>query len=224
MEREVNLDHLFIDGTLVQSQTETKAGKNSAKAMEKELVTCSLQEKEKTAIDRNQIFEIPPRKDLETKVIVVLGKAGMGKSILIQKICQDWSNGEFSQFEFVFWFDCKQISLPEKQYSLKELLLEFFVKPQERSKEIFEYILQNPAKVLLVFDGFKGLHDHENFPRCSASQPEKDSCSMKELLSGLIQKKILNGCTLLFTARPKDKLYQCVSKVDKTIEIVGFSP
>ncbi|KAF2981710.1 hypothetical protein EK904_015092 [Melospiza melodia maxima] len=223
MEREVNLDHLFIDGTLVQSQTETKTGKNSAKAMEKELVTCSLQEKEKTAIDRSQIFQIPQRKDLETKVIVVLGKAGMGKSILVQKICQDWSNGEFSQFEFVFWFDCK-ISLPEKQYSLKELLLKFFVKPQEGSKEIFEYILQNPDKVLLIFDGFKGLQDHENFPRCSASQPEKDLCSIKELLSGLIQKKILNGCTLLFTARPKDKLYQFVSKVDKTIEIVGFSP
>ncbi|XP_054126744.1 MHC class II transactivator [Melozone crissalis] len=223
MEREVNLDHLFIDGTLVQSQTETKTGKNSAKAMEKELVTCSLQEKEKTAIDRSQIFQIPQRKDLETKVIVVLGKAGMGKSILVQKICQDWSNGEFSQFEFVFWFDCK-ISLPEKQYSLKELLLDFFVKPQEGSKEIFEYILQNPDKVLLIFDGFKGLHDHENFPRCSASQPEKDLCSIKELLSGLIQKKILNGCTLLFTARPKDKLYQFMSKVDKTIEIVGFSP
>ncbi|RMC17776.1 hypothetical protein DUI87_05441 [Hirundo rustica rustica] len=164
------------------------------------------------------------RKDLETKVIVVLGKAGMGKSILVQKICQDWSNGEFSQFEFVFWFDCKQISLPEKLYSLKELLLEFFVKPREGSKEIFEYMLQNPAKVLLIFDGFKGLHDHENFPRCSASQPEKDLCSIKELLSALIQKKILNGCTLLFTARPKDKLYQYVSKVDRTIEIVGFSP
>ncbi|NWV69847.1 C2TA protein, partial [Malurus elegans] len=198
--------------------------KNSAKAVEKELVTCSLQEKEKTAIDRSQIFQIPQRKDLETKVIVVLGKAGMGKSILVQKICQDWSNGEFSQFEFVFWFDWKQISLPEKRYSLKELLLEFFVKPQEGSKEIFEYILQNPAKVLLVFDGFKGLHDHENFPHCSASQPEKDLCSIKELLSGLIQKKILNGCTLLFTARPKDKLYQYVSKVDKAFEIVGFSP
>ncbi|NWT54045.1 C2TA protein, partial [Erythrocercus mccallii] len=198
--------------------------KNSAKAMEKELITCSLQEKEKTSIDRSQIFQIPQRKDLETKVIVVLGKAGMGKSILVQKICQDWSNGEFSQFEFVFWFDCKQISLLEKLYSLKELLLEFFVKPREGSNEIFEYILQNPAKVLLIFDGFKGLHDHENFLRCSASQPEKDLCSIKELLSGLIQKKILNGCTLLFTARPKDKLYQYVSKVDKTVEIVGFSP
>ncbi|NXU87025.1 C2TA protein, partial [Xiphorhynchus elegans] len=198
--------------------------KNSAKAMEKELVTCSPQEKEKIAINRSQIFQIPQRKGLETKVIVVLGKAGMGKSILVQKICQDWSNGEFSEFEFVFWFDCKQISLPEKQYTLKELLLEFFVKPQEGSKEIFQYILQNPAKVLLVFDGFKGLHDHENFPRCSASKPEKDLCSIKELLSALIQKRILNGCTLLFTARPKDKVHQYVSKVDKTIEIVGFSP
>uniref|UniRef100_A0A8B9FUF3 MHC class II transactivator n=1 Tax=Amazona collaria TaxID=241587 RepID=A0A8B9FUF3_9PSIT len=224
MEREVALEHLFIDGTLVQSQTETKTGKNSIKAMEKELVICSLQGKEKAALKRSQIFQIPGSKDLETKVIVVLGKAGMGKSILVQKICQDWSNGEFSQFEFVFWFDCKQISLPEKQYSLEDLLLDFFVKPQEGSKEIFEYILQNPAKVLLVFDGFEGLHDHENFLRCSASQPEQDLFTIKELLSGLSQKKILNGCTLLLTARPKDKVYQCVSKVDKTIEITGFSP
>ncbi|NWW91396.1 C2TA protein, partial [Rhynochetos jubatus] len=198
--------------------------KNTIKAMEKELVTCSLQGKEKAALKRSQIFHIPGGKDLETKVIVVLGRAGMGKSILVQKICQDWSNGEFSQFEFVFWFDCKQISLPEKRYRLKDLLLEYFVKPQEGSKEIFEYILRNPAKVLLVFDGFEELHDHENFPRCSASQPEKDLYSIKELLSGLMQKKTLSGCTLLLTARPKDKVYQYVSKVDKTIEIVGFSP
>ncbi|NWW45142.1 C2TA protein, partial [Pedionomus torquatus] len=198
--------------------------KNSIKAMEKELVTCSLQGKEKAALNRSQIFKIPGVKDSETKVIVMLGKAGMGKSILVQKICQDWSNGEFSQFEFVFWFDCKQISLPEKQYSLKDLLLEFFVKPQGESEEIFEYILQNPTKVLLLFDGFEGLHDHENSPRCSGSQPEKDLCSVKELLSGLIQRKILNGCTLLLTARPKDKVHQYVSRVDKTVEIVGFSP
>ncbi|XP_054017319.1 MHC class II transactivator [Dryobates pubescens] len=224
MEREVTLDHLFIDGTLVQSQAETKIGKNSVRAMEKEMVTCSLQGKERAVLKRSQLFQIPGGKDLDTKVIVVLGKAGMGKSILVQKICQDWSNGEFSQFKFVFWFDCKQISLPEKRYSLKDLLLEFFVKPQEGSKEIFEYILENPAEVLLIFDGFEELHDHETFSRCSASQPEEDFCSIKELLSGLIQKKILRGCTLLLTSRPKDKVYQYVSKVDKTIEIVGFSP
>uniref|UniRef100_A0A8B9NY90 NACHT domain-containing protein n=1 Tax=Apteryx owenii TaxID=8824 RepID=A0A8B9NY90_APTOW len=224
MEREVTLDHLFIDGTLVQGQIESKSGKNSVKVMEKELVTCNLQAKEKAALERSQIFQIPGGKELETKVIVVLGKAGMGKSIHVQKICQDWSGGEFSLFEFVFWFECKQINMPEKRYSLKDLLLEFFVKPQEGSNEVFEYILQNPSKVLLVFDGFEGLHDNENFPRCSDSKPDKEVYSIKELLSGLIQKKILNGCTLLLTARSKDKVSQYVSKVDKTVEIVGFSP
>ncbi|NXC48605.1 C2TA protein, partial [Penelope pileata] len=198
--------------------------KNSGKSVEKDLVTYNQQGKDKAVLERSQIFQIPGGKELETKVIVVLGKAGMGKSILVQKICQDWSNGEFPQFEFVFWFDCKQVSLPEKRYSLRNLFLDFFVKPLEGDKEIFEYILQNSAKVLLIFDGFEGLQDHENFPRCTGSQPDKDLYSIKELLSGLIQKKILNGCTLLLTARTKDKVCQYVSKVDKTIEIVGFSP
>lgn len=224
VEREMSLDHMYIDGTLRQSQIETKPGKNSVKSVERDSVTYSQQEKEEAVIERSQIFQMPGGKELETKVIVVLGKAGMGKSVLVQKICQDWSNGEFSQFEFVFWFDCKQISLPEKWYSLKDLLLDFFVRPQEGSKEIFEYILQNSTKVLLVFDGLEGLHGHENSPQCSASQPNKDLCRVKELLSGLIQKKILNGCTLLLTARTKEKVCQYVSKVDKTIEIVGFSP
>ncbi|XP_010717725.1 MHC class II transactivator isoform X4 [Meleagris gallopavo] len=224
VEREISLDHMYIDGTLRQSQIETKPGKNSVRSVERDSITYSQKGKEKAVLERSQIFQIPGGKELETKVIVVLGKAGMGKSILVQKICQDWSNGEFPQFEFVFWFDCKQISLPEKWYSLKDLLLDFFVKPQEGSKEIFEYILQNSTKVLLVFDGLEGLHGHENFPHCSASQPNKDLCRMKELLSGLIQKKVLNGCTLLLTARTKEKVCQYVSKVDKTIEIVGFSP
>ncbi|NXA54692.1 C2TA protein, partial [Nothocercus julius] len=198
--------------------------KNNGKVMEKELVTCNLQGKEKASLERSQIFQVPGSKELETKVIVVLGKAGMGKSTLVQKICQDWSNGELSLFEFVFCFECKQISMPEKRYSLKDLLLEFFVKPQEGSNEIFEYILHNPAKVLLVFDGFGGLCCSENSPRSSDSEPDKEVYSIRELLSGLIQKKILNGCTLLLTARPKERVSQYVSKVDKTVEIVGFSP
>ncbi|NWI99104.1 C2TA protein, partial [Crypturellus undulatus] len=198
--------------------------KNSVKVMEKELVACNLQGKEKAALERSQIFQVPGSKELETKVIVMLGKAGMGKSILVQKICQDWSNGELSLFEFVFCFECKQISMPGKRYSLKDLLLESFVKPQEGSNEILEYILQNPAKVLLVFDGFEGLHCNENSPRGSDSKPDREVYSVRELLSGLIQKKILNGCTLLLTARPKDKVSHYVSKVDKTVEIVGFSP
>uniref|UniRef100_A0A8C0IYG9 NACHT domain-containing protein n=1 Tax=Chelonoidis abingdonii TaxID=106734 RepID=A0A8C0IYG9_CHEAB len=224
MDREVTLDHLYIDGALMQGQTETKSGKNVIKVMEKELVIYNLEEKEKAAIERSQIFQVLGGKELETKVIVVLGKAGMGKSILVQKICQDWSNGKFSQFEFVFWFECRRLSLPEKQYSLKDLLLELFVKPREGSDEVFEYILQNPSKVLLIFDGFEELQDHDGFTHYPDCQSYKELYSIRELFAGLFQKKILSGCTLLLTARPKDKFNQYLSKVDKIIEMIGFSP
>ncbi|EMP37315.1 MHC class II transactivator [Chelonia mydas] len=224
MDREVTLDHLYIDGALMQGQTETKSGKNITKVMEKELVIYNLEEKEKAAIERSQIFQVLGGKELETKVVVVLGKAGMGKSILVQKICQDWSNGKFSQFEFVFWFECRRLSLPEKQYSLKDLLLELFVKPREGSDEVFEYILQNPDKVLLIFDGFEELQDHDGFTHYSDCQSYKELYSIRELFAGLFQKKILSGCTLLLTARPKDKFNQYLSKVDKIIEMIGFSP
>uniref|UniRef100_A0A8C8VDX6 NACHT domain-containing protein n=1 Tax=Pelusios castaneus TaxID=367368 RepID=A0A8C8VDX6_9SAUR len=223
MEREVTLDHLYIDGVLMQGQTETKSGKNVIKVVEKELVIYNLEEKEKAAIERSQIFHVPGGKELETKVIVVLGKAGMGKSILVQKICQDWSNGKFSQFEFVFWFECRRLSLPEKQYSLKDLLLGLFVKPQEGSNQVFKYILRNPNKVLLIFDGFEELKDHDGFTHSSNCQSYKELYSIRELFAGLFQKKILNGCTLLLTARPKDKFNQYLSKVDKIIEMAGFS-
>uniref|UniRef100_A0A452J0B3 NACHT domain-containing protein n=2 Tax=Gopherus agassizii TaxID=38772 RepID=A0A452J0B3_9SAUR len=224
MDREVTLDHLYIDGALMQGQTETKSGKNVIKVMEKELVIYNLEEKEKAAIERSQIFQVLGGKELETKVIVVLGKAGMGKSILVQKICQDWSNGKFSQFEFVFWFECRRLSLPEKQYSLKDLLLELFVKPREGRDQVFEYILQNPNKVLLIFDGFEELQDHDGFIHYPDCQSYKELYSIRELFAGLFQKKILSGCTLLLTARPKDKFNQYLSKVDKIIEMIGFSP
>ncbi|XP_074866756.1 MHC class II transactivator [Carettochelys insculpta] len=224
MDREVTLDQLYVDGALMQSQTDTKSGKNVIKVMEKELVIYNIEEKEKAILERSQIFQVPGGKELETKVIVVLGKAGMGKSILVQKICQDWSNGKFSQFEFAFWFECKRLSLPEKQYRLKDLLLELFVKPREGSDKIFEYILQNPSKVLLIFDGFEELQDHDGFTHYSDCQSYKELYSIRELFAGLFQKKILNGCTLLLTARPKDKFNQYLSKVDKIIEMVGFTP
>ncbi|XP_075755411.1 MHC class II transactivator isoform X2 [Pelodiscus sinensis] len=224
MDREVTLDQLYIDGAFMQGQTEIKSGKNLIKVMEKELVIYNLEEKEKAAIERSQIFQVPGGKELETKVIVVLGKAGMGKSILVQKICQDWSNGKFSQFEFVFWFECRRLSLPEKQYSLKDLLLELFVKPREGSDKVFEYILKNPDKVLLIFDGFEELQVHDGFTHYSDCQSYKECYSIRELFAGLFQKKILSGCTLLLTARPKDKFSQYLSKVDKIIEMVGFIP
>ncbi|VFV37068.1 low quality protein: mhc class ii [Lynx pardinus] len=47
--------------------------------------------------------------------------------------------------------------------------------------------------------------------------------SVRGLLAGLFQRKLLRGCTLLLTARPRGRLAQSLSKADALFEVAGFS-
>uniref|UniRef100_H3A4T2 Class II major histocompatibility complex transactivator n=1 Tax=Latimeria chalumnae TaxID=7897 RepID=H3A4T2_LATCH len=224
MECDTALEALYIDVSLIQGHIKTKSGKNANKCLEKELVIYDAAEREKAAIERSQIFETMSGKPKETKVIALLGQAGMGKSILVKKICQDWAKGEISQFEFVFWFECKRLNFSGKRYTVRDLLFELFAKPQEKCDEVFRYILHNPEKVLIIFDGFDDFLDYDGLAHCSACTSMKEFHTVKELFAGLLQKKVLHGCTMLITGRPKGAFNQYLFKVDKIVEVIGFSP
>ncbi|XP_078237451.1 MHC class II transactivator isoform X6 [Pogona vitticeps] len=217
LEHEIPLDRLYIDSDLVQCHLENKSGRNADPR------ACDLQEK--TVVPRSQLFHTRGKNDGGTKVIVILGKAGMGKSLLVQKICLDWSNDRLPGFDFVFRFDCRKINFPvEDQDSLKRLLFEESVGPREDAEEIFRYLLQNPRRVLLIFDGFEELENQDGFPAlASDSPPRRKLCGTGATLAGLFQKKVLNGCTLLLTSRPKNRLHLYLPRMDTILEVVGFS-
>ncbi|XP_030069207.1 MHC class II transactivator [Microcaecilia unicolor] len=220
----IALDSLYTEVSLVESQIEPKAGKSTAKASEKEFCIYDSSERERSAVVRSDLFKMARGKKRETKKIALLGQAGMGKSVLVKKVCQDWSSGKFSEFTFVFWFKCRKMNLPGRRYSLKDLLFQLFLKPEENSEEVFKYILCNPEKVLLIFDGFDEFQDADGLMHCSVGLSAEQSHTIKELLAGLLQKKLLSGCTVLITAMPKDKFSQYLAKVDKIVEAIGFSP
>ncbi|XP_015265363.1 PREDICTED: MHC class II transactivator [Gekko japonicus] len=218
-ERDVLMDRLYVEGDLLRRHAENRSGRNA------DLRAGDLEEKERTTVE--SLFQTLERNELgANKAALVLGKAGMGKSLLVQKICLDWSSGRFAQFEFVFRFDCRRLSLLQgKRYSLRQLLFEFSVDPQEGGDgDVYRYLLQNPDRVLLIFDGFEELQDLEGFSLSSDSLTRKEPWGIGAVLGGLFQKKALNGCTLLLTSRPKDKLHQYLPRVDKVLEVVGFSP
>nr|XP_056722208.1 MHC class II transactivator [Euleptes europaea] len=218
MEQDVPMDSLYIEGDVVRCRIENRSGRNA------DLRVCDLEQKDKTTVEC--LFRMVEKNELgANKVIVVLGKAGMGKSLFAQKICLDWSNGRFAQFEFVFRFDCRRLSLlPGKRYNLRQLLFEFSADPQEGGdNNVYRYLLRHPDKVLLIFDGFEELQDLEGFSLCLDSLPRKEPRGIGAVLAGLFQKKLLDGCIMLLTSRPKDKLHQYLPRTDKILEVVGFS-
>ncbi|XP_075035918.1 MHC class II transactivator isoform X2 [Mixophyes fleayi] len=214
-------DVLYTDVVLVNSKINPKSGKSVSKTAEKELINYDLADREMETVELWNLFEDKDRKEMETKIIALLGHSGMGKTVLCKKICKEWSTGKFDQFNFVFYFECSNLDVC-KQYSFKDFLFQLSSCPQERNIGIYQYIVRNPEKVLLIFNGFDEFQDSEGLLHSSTS-PRKTN-KVKDLFTGLFQKKLLRGCTLLITARPRDKFNQYLGKVDQIIEIMGFSP
>ncbi|MGH0158716.1 UNVERIFIED_CONTAM: hypothetical protein FKN15_058054 [Acipenser sinensis] len=224
-EDEVSLESLHIDVPLIQRQVKIKTGKNANKCLEKELIICDAADRRRAEIPRSQIFHPNGERSKDSRVIALLGKAGLGKSTLAQKLCQDWSRGHFQQFELVFWFTCKRLNLSGKHFGLRNLLFSLFAAaPPENANEVFRYLLRNPEKVLIIFDGFDDFQDCEGLLHSPATSSSKEIYSIKELFSGLFQKKLLIGSTVLVTARPKEMFNQFLGKVDKIVELSGFTP
>ncbi|OCT61462.1 MHC class II transactivator isoform X1 [Xenopus laevis] len=216
-------DLLYTDIALVKTKIGPKVGKGTCKTVEKELVIYDFDEREKETVDPSSLFADKERKEMETNIIALIGQSGMGKSVLVKKICQDWSNGKYSQFSLVFFFEWSVLASCKKQCSLKDLLFELSSCPQARNVEIYQYVLRNPEKVLLIFDSVDEFQDSEGLLQASFTASPTKTYKIKELFTGLFQKKLLRGCTMLITARPRDKFNQYLTKVDQIVEMAGFS-
>ncbi|XP_066498991.1 MHC class II transactivator isoform X2 [Hoplias malabaricus] len=221
----MRMDTHYINTPLVQRKLVIRTGKNANKCLEKELVPLSNSERRKATMDRNQVFQKCGPKP--KRLITILGKAGNGKSMFIQHLALDWTADLLPQFQFVFLLNCKVLDLTRPNYSLKDLLFNLSsttVCDDSDSEVVFEYICLHPDKVLIVFDSFDDIGDLEGLLQSSATSATDNDYSVRQLFSGLSQKKILSGCTLLIASRPKDVLNQLLRKVDSILELGCFSP
>ncbi|XP_067912485.1 MHC class II transactivator isoform X2 [Heterodontus francisci] len=219
---EMLLEDIYVDVTMVEGQTENKSARNASKCLDKECRIYDIAERERAAVNMSNLFDISEKRQKKTKVVALLGRAGIGKSVLVQRICHDWVNGCFRQFEFVFWFKCRTLNFA-KHYTLKDLLFQPFLPSLKNTDEVFQYLCHNSHKVLLIFDDFEDFQDHDGLMQPTTCSSTETPRTVKQLLAGLLQKKLLKGCTVLITARPKEIFNQYLCRVDKIVEVLGFS-
>ncbi|XP_072416118.1 MHC class II transactivator [Chiloscyllium punctatum] len=220
---EMLLEDIYVDVTMIEVQAENKSAKNASKCLDKECKIYDIAERERVAVNLSNLLNVSGKRPKETKIVSLLGRAGIGKSVLVQKICHDWVNGSFRQFEFVFWFKCRMLNFA-KQYTLKDLLFQPFLPTLKNTDEVFQYLCHNSRKVLLILDDFEDLHHHDGLLQSSVCGSAERPHTVKQLLAGLLQRKLLKGCTMLITARPKETFNQYLGRVDKIVEVLGFHP
>ena len=169
--------------------------------------------------------------DAHYKNVLVVGRPGIGKSLFCIKLLRDWASDtetENSQlkFEAIFLLKFRRMNSIEKPLTLRELLAFSEYSPDLNEDAVWKYVLENPTKVLLIFDGVDEFKLKKNIAKCNNSDQPNDvtaKMSVPALFNKIASGKLLWGATVLTTTRPNAGLFVKHLKFDRTVEILGFT-
>ncbi|NXL50374.1 NLRC5 protein, partial [Podilymbus podiceps] len=159
----------------------------------------------------------------KTKVIFLFGKPGTGKTMLMHRIGQKWAEGVLPQFLFIFLFEFRQLNLLKRKLTLKELLFDLFLQPEDSPEAVLQYLHENACHTLIIFDGLDEFAANMDVSSSSMGGSALTShMSISELFAGLCHGELLPGCTVLVTSRPRRLPDFLLNTVDLLAEIWGF--
>uniref|UniRef100_A0A3Q3BA05 Protein NLRC5-like n=1 Tax=Kryptolebias marmoratus TaxID=37003 RepID=A0A3Q3BA05_KRYMA len=140
------------------------------------------------------------------KVTVLCGPAGSGKTLLTSCLGHQWANGLGpipSSYLFVL-LEFRQLNLLSSPLSLAELLFQHYFPPQndDNHKAVMDYLVSNPEQSCWLLDGYDEFHGKLN----TQNQPldSETPVPAADLLSGLLNRQLLPGSTVLLTCRLRD--------------------
>ncbi|XP_067355572.1 NLR family CARD domain-containing protein 3-like isoform X2 [Channa argus] len=171
-----------------------------------------------TTIRQEDIFKASPGRDEPIRTVMTKGVAGIGKTILTQKLTLDWAEDKANQdIQFIFPFTFRELNvLKEKKFSLVELVHLFFPETKEISR--FE-----DFQVVFIFDGLDECRLSLDFHNNEILTDVTESTTVDVLLTNLIRGNLLPSARLWITTRPAAANQIPPECVDMVTEVRGFT-
>ncbi|XP_053732556.1 NACHT, LRR and PYD domains-containing protein 12-like [Synchiropus splendidus] len=172
-----------------------------------------------TTIRPEDLFKASPDTDPPIRSLLTKGVAGIGKTLLTQKLTLDWAEDKaHHNFQLVFPFTFRELNLlKEKQLSLVELVHLFFPETKDSGLSSFEGV-----QVLFILDGLDECRLPLDF-NSRVLTAATESTSVDVLLTSLIRGKLLPSAQLWITTRPAAANQIPPECVDMVTEVRGFT-
>ena len=159
--------------------------------------------------------------------ILVVGRPGIGKTVLTEKIIRDWANeldayyhDKIAIYLKFRWFSVNQ----REKMTLKSFLRDGTQLSNEKFQAIYEEITKHPEKAVLIFDGLDEFNSDLDCLNDLPPPNDPDSpMSAISLFTKLVSGHLLPEATVLVTSRPTANQFYAKFKFDRTVEIIGFT-
>ncbi|XP_072926196.1 nucleotide-binding oligomerization domain-containing protein 1-like [Hemitrygon akajei] len=181
-----------------------------------------LQHRDYTACEQTELQQLllpsapgnpPPR------ITLVQGVAGIGKSIMMQKLAYSWACGTtYTGFYMLLYFSFRELNTITEKISLTELIIRSY----PHLTVLCEKLLQFPAGILFLFDGLDEFKWPLDFSVHSVDNPSVSE-HINHLIVSIIKGDLLRDSTVLITSRPTSVDLDHKAYFNRCAEILGFS-
>ncbi|XP_068953272.1 NACHT, LRR and PYD domains-containing protein 12-like isoform X2 [Petaurus breviceps papuanus] len=215
----VNLSQRYTRLLLVKEHATLTRAQHELLAMGRQHALCLDQRASPIQIET--LFEPDEERPDAPHTVVLQGAAGIGKSILAQKVMLDWAEGRLysSRFDYLFYVNCREMN-QVRERSMEDLISVCW---PERNVPISE-IVRVPERLLFIIDGFDELRTSFHESRDCGCIQWAERKPVEALLSCLLRRKLLPELSLLITTRPTtlETLHHLLEQ-PRHVEILGFS-
>ncbi|XP_051792889.1 NACHT, LRR and PYD domains-containing protein 3-like isoform X8 [Acanthochromis polyacanthus] len=172
------------------------------------------------SIRPEDILKGSPGGDGPIRRVMTKGVAGIGKTVLTQKVTLDWAEDKSNQdIHFMFPLTFRELNvLKERKFSLMELVHHFFSETKAAGICSFE-----DFQVVLIFDGLDECRLPLDFHNNEVLTDVRESTSVDVLLTNLIRGNLLPSARLWITTRPAAANQIPPDCVDMVTEVRGFT-
>ena len=152
------------------------------------------------------------------KTVLILGRAGAGKTTILEMIANEWaSKHQWTDIKYVFAVKLRDL-LKDGTWSLAELLLEELQLEDTDKTAALQELVRQSSHVMVIIDG---VDEYVGYVYSDVRAPIEDKVDLSVIISCVIRGSLLPNAKVVVSSRPTNQIPSTL--FGRVVDVYGFT-